>query len=365
MTPRERLLTALKGGCPDHVPAAPDLFEMIPVRLSGRTPWEVLEYHDPPVWKARIDACTRLGVDAFVPLGIPSSREPVAAVIKKTDEQVIVRRFVEANGCRKWQERVFIYTVNHPSSCIFARELGLPDSHDTFEIIRSDYTAVDREYFDDARRYMGEAGVVAPMVSLPCLSHRQDEMLAYYDDPDRVRQEKRAAGEAMLARTREILSWQPDVLMIGNSGMMLFNPPAVFRDLALPFMKELTAMAKAHGVPTHLHCCGTEKTLIQIAAEETDLNGIEPLETPPMGDCILSDIKQRFGDKLALKGNLHTTDIMLMGSVQDVERACKQAIDDAAGGGGFILSTGDQTPTHTPLDNIQVMQKVAETYGRY
>ena len=41
------------------------------------------------------------------------------------------------------------------------------------------------------------------------------------------------------------------------------------------------------------------------------------------------------------------------------------AIDDAAAGGGFILSTGDQTPRDTPDENIHTMQRVAETYGRY
>jgi len=258
-----------------------------------------------------------------------------------------------------------VYTIGHPSSYVLARDLGFPDSHDTFEIIRPDYTAVDRTYFEDARRYLGNKGVVAPLVSLPCLSHCEEEMLAYYDDPNRTRQEKQAAGEAMMTRAKEILSWKPEVLMIGNSGMMLFNPPSVFRDLALGWMKELTALAKAHGVLTHVHCCGPEKTQVKMAVEETDLNGIEPLETPPMGDCILKEIKEQFGSRIALKGNLHTTDVMLLGSTADVERACKQAIDDAAAGGGFILSTGDQTPADTPLDNIEKMVYVAQTYGRY
>jgi uroporphyrinogen decarboxylase len=102
-----------------------------------------------------------------------------------------------------------------------------------------------------------------------------------------------------------------------------------------------------------------------MAANETDLSCIEPLEIPPMGDCVLRDIKARFGKKIALKGNLHTTEIMLLGSPGKVEDACKRAIDDAGEGGGFILSTGDQTPRDTPEENIRIMQRVAETYGRY
>jgi uroporphyrinogen decarboxylase len=56
---------------------------------------------------------------------------------------------------------------------------------------------------------------------------------------------------------------------------------------------------------------------------------------------------------------------MLMGTVEDVEKAAKQAIDDAAKGGGFILSTGDQCGRDTPEENIFKMIEVARTYGRY
>ncbi|HAU38044.1 MAG TPA: hypothetical protein DCX07_10060, partial [Phycisphaerales bacterium] len=68
------------------------------------------------------------------------------------------------------------------------------------------------------------------------------------------------------------------------------------------------------------------------------LTVIDPLEIPPMGDCVLADLKRLYGDKIVLKGNLHTTEVMLRGSVADVVAASKKAIDDAAAGGRFILS---------------------------
>jgi len=56
---------------------------------------------------------------------------------------------------------------------------------------------------------------------------------------------------------------------------------------------------------------------------------------------------------------------MLFGTVAQVEDACKKAIDDAAAGGGFILSTGDQTPRDVPDENIFAMKRIAQEYGRY
>lgn len=124
-------------------------------------------------------------------------------------------------------------------------------------------------------------------------------------------------------------------------------------------------MAKEAGIPTMLHSCGKEKILVKWCAEESDLNCINPLEMPPMGDCDLAEIKRLYGDKIALMGNIHTTEVMLMGTVQDVERAACQAIDAAAQGGGFILSTGDQCGRDTPDANIFKLVETAKVYGRY
>jgi len=84
-----------------------------------------------------------------------------------------------------------------------------------------------------------------------------------------------------------------------------------------------------------------------------------------MGDCNLAELKRLYGDKLVLKGNLHTTDVMLNGTTDDVVRAARQAIDDAAEGGRFILSTGDQCGRETPDENLRAMIDTARTYGRY
>jgi uroporphyrinogen decarboxylase len=102
-----------------------------------------------------------------------------------------------------------------------------------------------------------------------------------------------------------------------------------------------------------------------MAVEETRLTIIDPLEGPSMGDCNLAELKQLYGNRIVLKGNLHTTDVMLFGSVDDVVRASRQCIDDAAAGGGFILSTGDQTPRDTPFENIFAVVETARTYGKY
>jgi uroporphyrinogen decarboxylase len=84
-----------------------------------------------------------------------------------------------------------------------------------------------------------------------------------------------------------------------------------------------------------------------------------------MGDCDLADLKRNWGDRITLKGNLHTTDVMLRGTAEEVVRASRKAMDDAAEGGRFILSTGDQCGRDTPDENLHAMIETAREYGRY
>ncbi len=368
MTSKERLLKAINNKVADHVPAAPDLWEMIPIRLmNGRPSWEMLLYNDPPVWKGRADAARHFGVDGFFGLCIPMENdENREVIVAQTDDKIVTQYLAENDSGRTWSDTMNVYPADDAQAALVAPEtVGLPAIPESWTEIKKNYNETGRSYFEDAREYVGEDGLIGPMVYLPCNSSQERAIYRYYDDPEAVVEEKKIETEQMIKLTEEFLSWDPDMLFIGNSGLMLFNPEPVFRELSLDCLKKITAMAKAKGVPTHIHCCGPEKELVRIAAEETDLSSIEPLEIPPMGDCNLKELKQKYGDRIALKGNLHTTELMLRGSVQQVAAACKQAIDDAAEGGGFVLSTGDQTPRDTPDENIRIMQEIAETYGKY
>jgi uroporphyrinogen decarboxylase len=104
---------------------------------------------------------------------------------------------------------------------------------------------------------------------------------------------------------------------------------------------------------------------VDIVANETDVDVMEPLEEPPGGDVDIKEIKRLYGHRLALKGNINTFGFMLTATPKQVEEKAKRLIDDCAPGGGFILSTGDQCGRDTPDANLFKLSEVARTYGRY
>ena len=377
MTSRERLLAVLHGQLPDCVPCCPDISNMVPCRLTGKPFWDIYAFQDPPLWKAHIDALKHFDLDGGFEIYSFGPVDPVTGYVTPTEERVVHRypdgRFVTQTfhpPAERWSARVTLYTAdNPPASQVKPESLGLPPVPSEWEPLTGVREwPVGMELWKLMKAELGEQGILGQRSGMgTCLLHSPEDVYAFYDDPERFRKAMRATMEQVERRMELIarLDPRPDFLLCGGSGSLVFTTPSMFREFVLPVLKRTTALAHAIGIPTHVHSCGPETELVAMAAEETDLTVIDPLEVPPMGDCDLAELKRRFGSKIILKGNLHTTEVMLRGSADDVVAASRKAIDDAAASGGFILSTGDQCGRDTPDENLRAMLRTARTYGRY
>jgi uroporphyrinogen decarboxylase len=382
MNSKERMLIAMKNGQPDMVPVAPDISNMIPCKLTGKPFWDIYLYKDPPLWKAYIDAVRYFcfdgwfpgdGLNVFIDEDISKDIKREEVIVYRSDERIITREYTQnGNGEKEWSPLVTVYYRSDPPTTLAASKLDMERPPGQYEIINGiKEEKKDLELLKEVKEYMGDKGVVGVSVGIPCLGNPEiPGCYSIYDYLDRYEEVKEHMAEAekrIIERLKKILSasLRPDFILTGTSGLLIFNTPKIFRDLGLSALQRITKMCKKAGIPSQVHCCGPEQALVEMCAEETDLSSINPLEVPPMGDCNLKEIKKKFGRKLSLMGNLHTTEIMLKGTTKAVEEASKRAIDDAAEGGGFILSTGDQCGRDTPEENIFKMIEVARSYGRY
>jgi len=377
MTSRERLLAVLHGQIPDCVPCCPDISNMVPCRLTGKPFWDIYAHQDPPLWKAHIDALKYFDIDGGLEIYSFGPVDPVTGDSWMPEER-IVHRSVDGSfvtqqfytGSESWAPTVTSYTAgNPPATGVNPEKLGLPAVPTEWEPLTGvKEWPVGYELWNLIRAELGDQGVLGMQSGMStCMLNGPEDVYAHFDDPDRFRKKMHEMMENVERRMELIgrLEIKPDLLFCGGSGSMVFTSPETFRELVLPVLKRTTRLAHDMGIPTHVHSCGPETALVAMAAEETDLTIIDPLEIPPMGDCNLAELKKRYGSKIVLKGNLHTTEAMLRGSVEDVVAASRQAIDDGAAGGGFILSTGDQCGRDTPDENIRAMVETARTYGKY
>jgi hypothetical protein len=377
MTSRERLTATLGGALPDCVPVAPDTSNMIPARLTGKPFWDLYLYQDPPIWLAYIDCVKRFGFDSlmdgyaeirFDELG-EIDHETEEMIIFRSEERIITQGCRTVGGKRFWGDSVNVYhRADPPAMGVKLHMLHMDREPGHFEPV------VGRRAWPEgearlriAKEAMGDHGLVGVFCGTSKLINTEEEIYDYYDDPEKYRARRDELLETYEKRFLRLMAMEtkPDFICTGGSGTLIHQTPAIFRELALPIVQRITALCKAHGIPSQIHSCGPEKALVKILAEETDLTVVDPLEIPPMGDCDLKELKALYGKRLVLKGNLHTTSVMLRGTVQDVVEASKRAIDDAAAGGRFILSTGDQCGRDTPDENIFAMIDTARSYGRY
>lgn len=377
MTPRERLLAVLSGKLPDCVPVAPDFSNMIPARLTGKPFWDLYLYNDPPIWEAYIACAKHFNIDSlmdgYFPLIFPDDNAQAPAwerfIVQRTPQRIVTQACRMENGKRLWAPVVDVYYVdNPPTRGLAPAKAGLPPVPERWEPLEG-VKPVDTgpEGLKRIKQLLGNQGLVGVFLAGSCALGSAEAIYNYYDHPEKHEEWAAARVEAVEKRFAQIMALEvkPDFFCVGGSGSLIFQTVDIFRQLAFPAVRRAIELATNAGIPTHVHSCGPEKALVKIFAEETDLTVIDPLEIPPMGDCNLAELKRLYGDKITLKGNLHTTETMLRGTAADVVAAAKKAIDDAAEGGRFILSTGDQCGRDTPFENLQAMVETARTYGRY
>ncbi len=138
-----------------------------------------------------------------------------------------------------------------------------------------------------------------------------------------------------------------------------FVSPRTFEELCWPWMKEIIEAFLKEDCTIILHLDGNWTPLLHFFQDLPPKRIIMELENTNMEEA-----KKILGDRVCLKGNISCTDLAF-GSTRQVEDRCKELIDHCAGEGGFILSSGCETPANAKPENIETMIKTAITYGKY
>lgn len=385
MTGRQRLLAAYDHREPDHVPVSPDISAMVPVRLSGRPFDEMFldgrphhGYASASVAQAYVDAVRYYGMDGWYIYGsqkeiAPPERPHWEGRLARLPEGGQMRYETARTSYGEIARQTLFPTTDPP----WEREKPVKDLRRDWPRLRAvmgedECWQWEPEFTDHDR--IGEWGVYSICIGIPqdwWFFQREggfnQTFYDFNDEEDYMREEVFAFYTRFaLARLRAACALRPDEVMLGGSASSLSaSNPSNFRKFDLPFIQAAAHLCKEYGVYSHLHVCGKSRKAVEMAAEETEIDIIEPLEEPPGGNVNIAEFKKRYGDRICLKGNINTYDFMLNATPPMVEEKAKRLIDECAAGGGFVLSTGDQCGRDTPDANLFKLVEVAKTYGQY
>jgi uroporphyrinogen decarboxylase len=96
---------------------------------------------------------------------------------------------------------------------------------------------------------------------------------------------------------------------------------------------------------------------------EAGIDAIDPLE--PVAGMDIGEVKSRYGDRLALVGNVDCTDLLPNATPEEVEEAVKETIAKGAPGGGYILASSNSIHPAVRPENYRAMAEAARRWGVY
>ncbi|MCB2290020.1 uroporphyrinogen decarboxylase family protein [Clostridium sp. CS001] len=132
-----------------------------------------------------------------------------------------------------------------------------------------------------------------------------------------------------------------------------------FREFAKPYLKRcIDKIIERRGNGSTLHICGKTK---DIWADMVDI-GIASLSLDSIED--IGELKEQFGDKICLIGNLDPVETVMKGTIEEIYEAGKTCILKAYDSPkGFILGSGCDIPIGTHPDKIKAMMDCVRIYS--
>jgi len=193
----------------------------------------------------------------------------------------------------------------------------------------------------------------------------EQAMLSLLEHPDRfqalVRYFDCVSVASALAQSRRGV----DSLHISSpyAGASFISPHA-YQRFVLPSVRRLAEALKPTATFSYLHTCGFVGDRLEMMAD-TGVDGIECMDPPPLGDVELGEAKRRVGDRVFLKGNLDSVNLLLRGTDEQVARAVRACLQAGMPGGGYILSTACSVAPEVPSARLRRLLPLVEESGRY
>jgi len=142
------------------------------------------------------------------------------------------------------------------------------------------------------------------------------------------------------------------------SGPDLISPKH-YRKYAYPHVKRLVEDLKKKDILLSYHICGNATPIISDMVS-TGAAIIEIDQKADMRAC-----KEAVRGKSTLLGPIDPSETMANGSPEMVKEHCREALEELAPGGGYILGPGCALPAITPDENIDAMIETVHRHGMY
>jgi uroporphyrinogen decarboxylase len=218
-------------------------------------------------------------------------------------------------------------------------------------------------------KYKGNKAVIVHLndvFSLPrYLMGMQDLLMAIVIEPKLVEALVELSVTINLQLAKEVAARGVKIVYTGDDiaySKGLLMSPKHFRELLYPGFVRVIRGFKDLGLYVIKHTDGNLWSIMDLLVD-AGIDCLDPID--PIAGMDLGEVKARYGDRIALKGNVDCAELMTFGTPDQVVEATKTALRQGMPGGGYILSSSNSIHSSVKPENYAAMLQTLHEYGRY
>lgn len=165
-------------------------------------------------------------------------------------------------------------------------------------------------------------------------------------------------GKGFIDRGVDLI-WVPDDMGYVHGPML---SPESFRRFIIPCLKRMVTTLKGRGIRVLMHNDGQLMSIMDDLVV-AGIDAIHPMERA--AGMSLKTMKEKYGDRLTLIGNVDSKTVLQCGSFDEIKRQVLECLEAAAPGGGYILASDHSIHEGIPSVNAKFMFEAAGKYGKY
>ena len=189
-------------------------------------------------------------------------------------------------------------------------------------------------------------------IALTCVGP-QDFYIAVADDPHFLMELFDRLEEYTLPLVETVVQYPLDAiwctgLFCANKGPML--SPQMHEELIFPRIEKIMSITRPTGIPVVMHSDG-DNSMFMDWIVETGVAALHPIE-PGIGKFDIYELKQTYGDRICLCGNIDVGSVLCTGRPEDVSADVIEHLRRLAPGGGYVCGSSHDISENIPFENF-------------
>lgn len=355
MTPRERILSALRGKDTDRLPWSPFLAYY----------WEHLPNSERAL--GQIEYMKRMGADPLL-RGLTQAfrvEQKNCTVSEKRSGNKIYRTFETSVGSIHTEHT---YSENANSWFLTGHPVETEEDFRVLQYMTENMTVHENiREFDEQNSALGEEGLHLPVIGVHLKTSFQSlvehwcgtENIVYalYDFPEVVKECLETMWEKDMETVKVSVKSSADGFIFWEDSSTTNISPDMFSEYTAPEINEWGRVIHESGKLLIHHACGHLKDLIPCMCR-TDIDAIESMSPPPTGNIDIADAAAIMPEHIGIIGGIEPT--FFRGCT--VDQLCDRVTELAGAmkGRRFVLANSDSCPPDVEYEKFKIVSELVK-----